>query len=132
MSTSIESENKNNSEPEVSFTTELCNRFGDWWTVCKFYKKVAVSLSGLCGTSIVDKLFYLLEPDTRDRYGTFVGMTGWLIEFDKSANNWKIHHKGYIGSLSDFSLGIMQGQFAELLMILGTDMQALFVVKLNM
>jgi hypothetical protein len=27
---------------------------------------------------------------------------------------------GYVISLSEFSLGIMQGQFAELLMILGT------------
>ena len=34
-------------ETKTSFTTQMCNRFGSWWTLCKFDEKIAVSLSGL-------------------------------------------------------------------------------------
>ena len=95
--TTAEAQNATDSQTKVehSFKTEMCNRFGNWWTVCKFSKKVVISLSGLCETSIVDKMFYLLEPNERDRYGTFSGMTGWVVEFDKGDSVWKIHHRGF-------------------------------------
>ena len=82
-------------ETKSSFTTQICNRLGNWWTVCKFNKKIAVSLSGLCDAAPIDQIFSLAEPakDSSDRYGTFIGMTGWIIEFDKGDKIWKIHHK---------------------------------------
>ena len=35
-------------KPQSSFKTEMCTRLGNWWTVCKFERKIALSLSGLC------------------------------------------------------------------------------------
>ena len=95
--TTAEAKNQTDSQTKVehSFKTEMCNRLGNWWTVCRFQSKVVISLSGLCQTSIVDKMFYLLQPNERDRYGTFTGMTGWTLEFDKGDSVWKIHHKGF-------------------------------------
>ena len=77
-----------------SFSTETCSRLGDWWTICRFQRKVSVSLSGLCEASPVDTVFSLAEPDqgSSSRHGTFVGMTGWRVEFDEKENIWKIHH----------------------------------------
>ena len=90
----------NQPKPKSSFTTQMCNRFGGWWTVCKFHKKSSVSLTGLCDTSPVDKVFSLIEPakGSSDRYGTFVGTTGWVIDFDKTESTWKIYHKVYMGN----------------------------------
>ena len=81
-------------EHKSSFTTQMCNRFGSWWTACKFEKKISLSLSGLCDTSPVDKVYALIEPakGVSDRYGTFAGTTGWTIDFDKEINTWKIYH----------------------------------------
>ena len=81
-----------------SFHTEICQRSGNWWTVCRFQRKIALSLSGLCDASPVDRVFSLLDPqmESHDRYGTFMGMTGWKIEFDEKENIWKIHHKVFI------------------------------------
>ena len=44
----------------------------------------------------------------------------WQIWFLMIYKYVQLLQKLYVISLSDFSLGIMQGQFAELLMILGT------------
>ena len=83
------------SETETSFTTQMCNRLGSWWTICKFKRKISVSLSGLCDASPVDRRSSLLEPvkDSHDRYGTLIGTTGWILDFDKHEQKWKIHHK---------------------------------------
>ena len=82
---------------KIKFKTEICSRTGSWWTVCRFDKKIAVRLSGLCESSVVDNIFTLADPvkDTKDRYGTFIGMTNWKLEFDKEEKNWKIHHKAF-------------------------------------
>ena len=97
---SNDEDESNNSEPLTSFTTQMCNRFGNWWTVCKFNRKISVSLAGLCESSPVDRRFSLIDPDkgSADRYGTFVGTTGWVINFDKVDNTWKIEHKAYMGN----------------------------------
>ena len=83
------------SKIENKITTELCDRTGDWWTICQFEKKLIVSLSGVCDAANVDKKFYLLQPDSRDRHGSFSGLTGWRIEFDKGDDTWKIQHSGF-------------------------------------
>ena len=83
------------SKEKSSFHMQTCNQFGNWWAVCKFEKKIAVRLSGLCEASPVDMIFSLAEPAKKssDRHGTFIGMTGWRLEFDRDDKTWKIHHK---------------------------------------
>ena len=75
-------------------STDMCNRLGDWWTVCKFEKKISIKLKGLCSLSSVDTDFFLAEPvkGSLDRYGTFGGVSGWKIEYDQGEKTWKIHH----------------------------------------
>ena len=77
-------------------TNQLCNTYGDWWTVCQFDKPISLSLSGLCTDSPVDVIFSLVRPtEQSERYGTFVGATGWLIEYDASDSTWIIAHYAY-------------------------------------
>ena len=77
-------------------TNQLCNTYGDWWTVCQFEKPISLSLSGLCTESPVDVIFSLVRPgEQNQRYGTFVGATGWLIKYDASASTWTIAHYAY-------------------------------------
>ena len=81
---------------ESKFTNKICDGFGDWWTVCQFEKPIFVSLGGLCNVSPIDKIFSLIEPtEAKDRYGTFVGNTGWVLDFDKGSMAWKISHYAY-------------------------------------
>ena len=47
--------------PQSSFITVTLTRLGNWWTVYKFERKIALSLSGLCDASPVDKIFSLVE-----------------------------------------------------------------------
>ena len=86
--------------PESSFTTQMCNRFGSWWTVCKFTRKISVALKGLCDSSPIDRAFSLIAPKkgSTDRYGTFVGTTGWVINFDKGESTWKIEHPAFMAN----------------------------------
>ena len=85
-----------NSTPSV-FTNQMCNGYGGWWTVCEFDKTIFVSISGLCSTSPMDKIYTLVEPkeDRKDRHGTFVGNTGWVLEYNENMYTWKITHYAY-------------------------------------
>ena len=79
------------------FTTQMCNRYGSWWTACQFEKPIFMSVSGLCNVSPVDKVYSLVEPkeDRKDRYGTFVGTTGWVLDYNKDMKTWTITHYAY-------------------------------------
>ena len=74
--------------------SDLCHRLGTWWTVCMFNKKVSVHLSGLCELSSVDREYTIVDPvkGETDRYGTFVGITGWTLAYHKDDNTWQIQH----------------------------------------
>ena len=76
------------------FTNQLCNNLGDWWTVCEFEKPVFISLAGLCNDSPVDRIYSLVEQKEGKnyRYGTFVGITGWVVDYSLVDNAWKITH----------------------------------------
>ena len=69
-----------------SLTVDFCDGFGPWWTLCQFQKPVFVSLAGLCNDSPIDKIYSLIEPkqDKKERFGTFVGTTGWVLDYDMS------------------------------------------------
>merc|ERR1711892_927263 len=56
-----------------------------------------MSVSGLCNISPIDKVYSLVEPneDQKDRYGTFVGTTGWVLGYDRVINTWTITHYAY-------------------------------------
>ena len=73
-------------------TNIMCNRFGDWWTVCEFTKPVFVSVAGLCNTSPMDKIYSLVEQteDREDRYGTFAGNTGWVLDYNTTMDKLTI------------------------------------------
>ena len=79
------------------FVTQMCSRNIDGWTVCEFKQNISISLSGLCEASPVDKIFALVAPnkDETARYGTFVGATGWVLEFSTQHNTWLIKHYFY-------------------------------------
>ena len=78
------------------FFTEMCGRYIDGWTVCEFSKKVYVTLKGLCEASPIDKVFSLVNPNIDpERHGTFVGITGWILDFSVKENTWVFHHSEY-------------------------------------
>ena len=79
------------------FTKEICNSYGSWWTICVFDRPIFLSLAGLCSNSPMDKVYSLVEPkeDSKDRAGTFVGTTGWVLGFDQENMAWSIKHYAY-------------------------------------
>ena len=79
------------------FITEMCSRNIGGWTVCEFKENIIISLSGLCEASQVDKIFSLVAPSKDDsaRHGTFVGSTGWVLEYSASDSTWLINHYFY-------------------------------------
>ena len=77
-------------------TNQMCNTYGDWWTVCQFEKPISLSLSGLCLESPVDLIYSLVRPsEDKERYGTFVGTTGWVIQYNSTLETWTIAHYAY-------------------------------------
>ena len=93
----IESDANENTTKDILFTAEMCDGVGYWWTVCKFQRKINLVLSGLCDVLPIDRTFTLTEQakGSTDRYGTFVGMTGWMIEFIKERGTWEIYSPRY-------------------------------------
>ena len=87
----------NSTRSEVSLTNMLCDKYADLWTVCQFKKPVFVSLAGLCNDSPMDKIYSLveIEENKKDRYGTFGGITGWVIEFNQEVGSWMITHYAF-------------------------------------
>ena len=78
------------------FTNQMCNVYGDWWTVCEFEKPISISLSGLCTESPVDVIYSLVRPtEEKERFGTFVGTTGWVIQYSAGSQAWTIAHYAY-------------------------------------
>ena len=79
------------------FVTQMCSRNIDGWTVCEFKKSIFIKLTGLCEASPVDKIFALVAPnkDEGARYGTFVGATGWVLEYSTQHSTWLIKHYFY-------------------------------------
>ena len=74
----------------------MCNVYGDWWTVCEFEKPISISLSGLCTESPVDVIYSLVRPtEEKERFGTFVGTTGWVIQYSAGSQAWTIAHYAY-------------------------------------
>ena len=79
------------------FSTQMCGKLGNWWTICKFERKISIGLSGLCYASSVDRKFFIQKQlnGSTERYGTFVGITGWILYYDKLEKTWKIIHKNF-------------------------------------
>ena len=85
------------SSTKASIFTDLCSQFVDGWTLCEFRKSVTLRLKGLCSISPIDRVLSLLGPDNSDRGrpGTFVGITGWTLDFSELKNTWNLHHPSY-------------------------------------
>ena len=95
MTTELGGNNAANLSTSV-FTNEMCEKNGDWWTFCEFSKPVSLTLAGLCNDSPVDVVYSILEMDDgHTRYGTFVGATGWVLEYDEVDETWNIEHYAY-------------------------------------
>ena len=96
MTTTID-ENITKSVNNSIFTNQMCDSDGGWWTVCKFERPIFISLAGLCNETPIDKIFSLVEPkeEQQDRYGTFVGVTGWVLDYNVRRKTWTITHYGY-------------------------------------
>ena len=96
MTTTI-NENFTDNMSSSFFTKEICNSYGSWWTACQFEKPIFISLAGLCSNSPIDKIYSLVEPKEgrKDRPGTFVGTTGWVLDYDNEIPAWTIRHYAY-------------------------------------
>ena len=89
-------ENSTESLNNSILTNQMCNTYGDWWTVCQFDKPISLSLAGLCSDSPVDLIYSLVRPsEEKNRFGTFVGTTGWVIQYNSTLKTWTIAHYAY-------------------------------------
>ena len=90
------------------FITEMCGRNIAGWTLCEFKENIFITLSGLCEASPVDKIFSLVAPSKGDtaRHGTFVGATGWVLEYSSREKTWFINHYFY----KEFALKLLDAR----------------------
>ena len=96
----VKKHNKSDSGPNstvAEFFTDLCSKFVSGWTVCEFKKSISLTLKGLCSGSPIDKLLSLVGPHKLKygRPGTFIGITGWTLDYSEQKSTWTIHHPNY-------------------------------------
>ena len=87
----------NNTRSDISLANIICDKYAQLWTVCQFQKPVFISLAGLCNDSPMDKIYSLveLEENKKDRFGTFGGITGWVIDYNQDEGTWMITHYAF-------------------------------------